>query len=81
MVGLNDSGGARIQEDGRPEWVLLSVFRTSIASGWIPQISVTGPRAGGTVYAPALTDLIIMVILLPFITGPAVISGHRWEAV
>jgi len=85
VVGLNDSGGARIQEGmGALNGYCSLFFRTSIASGWIPQISVIlGPCAGGTVYAPALTDFIIMVdpIAKMFITGPAVIKAVTGEDV
>ncbi|MEK6653571.1 MAG: acyl-CoA carboxylase subunit beta [Thermodesulfobacteriota bacterium] len=85
VVGLNDSGGARIQEGmGALNGYCSLFFRTSIASGWIPQISVIlGPCAGGTVYAPALTDFIIMVdpVAKMFITGPAVIKAVTGEEV
>src|SRR5699024_124953 len=74
FIGLNDSGGARIQEgvsslDGYGE----VFYRNAIYSGVIPQISVImGPSAGGAVYSPALTDVIIMVeeTSKMFITGP-----------
>ncbi len=78
LIGLNDSGGARIQEG------VISLggygdifFRNVIASGVIPQISaVMGPCAGGAVYSPAMTDFIIMVkdSSHMFITGPEVIK-------
>jgi acetyl-CoA carboxylase carboxyltransferase component len=85
VIGLNDSGGARIQEGVGALHGYCSVFgRTSIASGWIPQISlILGTCAGGTVYSPALTDFIIMVDPLSkmFITGPAVIKAVTGQEV
>ncbi len=85
IVGLNDSGGARIQEGIGTMQGYSTVFqRTSIASGWIPQISVVlGPCAGGATYAPALTDFIIMVdpIAKMFITGPSVIRAVTSEII
>lgn len=85
VIGLNDSGGARIQEgvdalNGYGE----IFFRNTIASGVIPQISVImGPCAGGAVYSPALTDFIIMVKKTSqmFITGPQVIKAVTGEEV
>ncbi|MBE3589002.1 MAG: methylmalonyl-CoA carboxyltransferase [Thermoanaerobacteraceae bacterium] len=85
VVGLNDSGGARIQEgvdalNGYGE----IFFRNTIASGVIPQISVImGPCAGGAVYSPALTDFIFMVqgVGQMFITGPQVIKAVTGEDV
>src|SRR5690625_3614460 len=78
FIGLNDSGGARIQEgvsslDGYGQ----VFYRNSIYSGVIPQISVIlGPSAGGAVYSPAITDFVIMVEKTSqmFITGPKVIE-------
>lgn len=78
FIGLNDSGGARIQEgvsslDGYGQ----IFYRNSIYSGVIPQISVImGPSAGGAVYSPAITDVVIMVEKTSqmFITGPKVIE-------
>lgn len=63
VIGLNDSGGARIQEGVRSLAGYAEVFlRNSLASGVIPQISaIVGPCAGGAVYSPALTDFIFMV--------------------
>ncbi|MBF0529148.1 MAG: methylmalonyl-CoA carboxyltransferase [Deltaproteobacteria bacterium] len=85
IVGLNDSGGARVQEGMGALNGYCSIFgKNSIASGWIPQISVIlGPCAGGTVYSPALTDFIIMVdpIAKMFITGPAVIKAVTGEKI
>ena len=83
IVGLNDSGGARIQEGvtslaGYGEIIL----RNTLFSGVIPQISVImGPAAGGAVYSPALTDFIFMVkgIGQMYITGPDVIKAATGE--
>ncbi|MEW5945682.1 MAG: acyl-CoA carboxylase subunit beta [bacterium] len=85
MIGLNDSGGARIQEG------VVSLggygdifFRNVISSGVIPQISaIMGPCAGGAVYSPAMTDFIIMVknTSKMFITGPNVIKAATGEEV
>src|SRR5699024_8217868 len=63
FIGLNDSGGARIQEGVTSLDGYVQIFyRNSIYSGVIPQISVImGPSAGGAVYSPAITDVIIMV--------------------
>lgn len=85
LIGLNDSGGARIQEgvdalDGYGQ----IFYRNTIASGVIPQISVImGPSAGGAVYSPALTDFIFMVDKTSqmFITGPQVIKAVTGEDV
>ncbi|MCR4443392.1 MAG: acyl-CoA carboxylase subunit beta [Peptococcaceae bacterium] len=85
LIGINDSGGARIQEGmGALNGYCSLFYRNSIASGWIPQISVVlGPCAGGAVYSPALTDFIIVVdpITKMFITGPAVIKAVTGEEV
>lgn len=85
VIGLNDSGGARVQEGMGALHGYCSVFyRTSIASGWIPQISlIMGPCAGGAVYSPALTDFVIMVdsTSYMFITGPAVVKEVTGEEV
>lgn len=85
IVGLNDSGGARIQEaiDALNGFGDI-FFRNSIYSGVIPQISVImGPCAGGAVYSPALTDFIFMVDKTSqmFITGPQVIKTVTGEIV
>lgn len=85
MVGLNDSGGARIQEavDALNGYGDI-FFRNSIYSGVIPQISaILGPCAGGAVYSPALTDFIFMVDKTSqmFITGPQVIKTVTGEIV
>ncbi|MBD0735376.1 acyl-CoA carboxylase subunit beta [Streptomyces sp. CBMA29] len=84
IIGINDSGGARIQE-GVVSLALYAelVKRHVQASGVIPQISLmTGPCAGGAVYAPAITDFIVMVegISHMFVTGPEVlktVTGHQ----
>lgn len=85
VIGLNDSGGARIQEavDALSGYGQI-FYRNSLASGHIPQISVImGPCAGGAVYSPALTDFILMVDKESqmFITGPAVIEATTGEEV
>lgn len=78
LIGLNDSGGARIQEGVSSLAAYGEVFmRNVLASGVIPQISVImGPCAGGAVYSPALTDFVIMVrdTSFMFLTGPEVIK-------
>lgn len=85
IVGLNDASGARIQEGVAGLHGYCSVFgRTSIASGWVPQISVIlGTVAGGTAYSSALTDFIVMAksVGKMFITGPAVIKSVTGEDV
>lgn len=85
MVGLNDSGGARIQEGVRSLAGLSDIFyRNTKASGVIPQISaIMGPCAGGAVYSPALTDFIVMVKDKShmFVTGPDVIRAVTHEEV
>ena len=85
IIGINDSGGARIQEAvGSLSGYGNIFFRNARASGVIPQISVImGPCAGGAAYAPALTDFIFMVEKTSsmFITGPAVIKAVTGEDV
>ncbi|HOO96526.1 MAG TPA: acyl-CoA carboxylase subunit beta [Caldisericia bacterium] len=85
VIGINDSGGARIQEGVDALSGYGQVFyRNTIYSGVIPQISlVLGPSAGGAVYSPALTDFIFMVdgISNMFITGPNVIKSVTGEIV
>jgi acetyl-CoA carboxylase carboxyltransferase component len=85
IVGLNDSGGARIQEGVRSLAAYGASFtRNVLSSGVIPQISlVLGPCAGGAVYSPALTDFVIMTrdTSLMFLTGPEVIEGVTGERV
>ena len=84
-IGLNDSGGARIQEGVKALNGYGEIFyRNTIASGVIPQISVImGPCAGGAVYSPAITDFIFMVEKTSqmFITGPQVIKAVTGEEV
>jgi len=85
VIGLNDSGGARIQEGVASLAGYADIFlRNVLASGVIPQISaVLGPCAGGAVYSPAITDFIIMTkeISNMFITGPEVIKAVTHEEV
>ena len=83
LVGINDSGGARIQEGVDSLYGYGEIFfRNTIASGVIPQITViSGPCAGGAVYSPAITDFVIMVdkTAQMFITGPNVIKAVTGE--
>ena len=85
VIGLNDSGGARIQEGVRSLGGYADIFlRNTLASGVIPQISaIMGPCAGGAVYSPALTDFIFMVdgTSHMFVTGPDVIKTVTHEDV
>jgi len=85
IIGLNDSGGARIQEGVLSLGGYADIFlRNTLASGVIPQISCTmGPCAGGAVYSPAITDFNIMVkdTSYMFITGPDVIKTVTHEDV
>jgi propionyl-CoA carboxylase beta chain len=85
IIGLNDSGGARIQEGVASLGGYADVFlRNTLASGVVPQISaVLGPCAGGAVYSPAITDFIFMVQHTShmFITGPNVIKSVTGEDV
>ncbi|WBM74838.1 acyl-CoA carboxylase subunit beta [Saprospira grandis] len=85
LVGLNDSGGARIQEGVQSLGGYADIFyRNTLASGVIPQISaIMGPCAGGAVYSPALTDFIYMVeqSSYMFITGPNVVKTVTNEEV
>lgn len=85
VIGLNDSGGARIQEGVNSLSAYGELFyRNTLASGVIPQFSLMlGPCAGGAVYSPALTDFIIMVrgVANMFITGPEVIKTVTGEEV
>jgi len=78
IVGLNDSGGARIQEGVKSLGGYADIFyRNTLASGFIPQISaIMGPCAGGAVYSPAITDFTIMVdhTSYMFVTGPNVVK-------
>jgi acetyl-CoA carboxylase carboxyltransferase component len=85
LIGLNDSGGARIQEGVFALGGYAEIFlRNTLASGVIPQFSaIMGPCAGGAVYSPALTDFIIMVrdSSYMFITGPDVVRAAMHEEV
>ncbi len=85
IVGINDSGGARIQEGVASLGLYGEIFyRNTVASGFVPQVSViAGPCAGGAVYSPALTDFTVMVdqIAHMFITGPDVIKAVTGEDV
>src|SRR5277367_42013 len=85
VIGLNDSGGARIQEGVASLAGYADIFlRNTLASGVIPQISaIMGPCAGGAVYSPALTDFIVMVrdTSYMFLTGPDVIRAATHEEV
>ena len=81
LIGLNDSGGARIQEGVASLGGYAEVFqRNVLASGVVPQISlVMGPCAGGAVYSPAITDFIFMVEGYMFVTGPDVVKTVTHE--
>jgi propionyl-CoA carboxylase beta chain len=85
LIGLNDSGGARIQEGVESLAGYADIFtRNVLASGVIPQLSVIlGPCAGGAVYSPAITDFILMVDgkSYMFITGPDVVKAVTHEEV
>ena len=85
VIGINDSGGARIQEGVVALGLYAEIFKRNVhSSGVIPQISlVMGPSAGGAVYSPALTDFIVMVDKTShmFITGPEVIKTVTGEDV
>jgi acetyl-CoA carboxylase carboxyltransferase component len=85
VIGLNDSGGARIQEGVVSLGAYADIFlRNTLASGVIPQISaIMGPCAGGAVYSPALTDFIFMVrnSSYMFVTGPDVVKTVTHEEI
>jgi propionyl-CoA carboxylase beta chain len=85
VIGLNDSGGARIQEGVVSLGGYADIFyRNTIASGVVPQISaIMGPCAGGAVYSPAITDFILMVenTSYMFVTGPNVVKTVTHEEV
>jgi propionyl-CoA carboxylase beta chain len=85
VIGLNDSGGARIQEGVASLGGYADIFlRNTLASGVVPQISaILGPCAGGAVYSPAITDFIFMVeeTSFMFVTGPDVIKTVTHEEV
>src|SRR5215467_5135377 len=85
VIGLNDSGGARIQEGVVSLGAYADIFlRNTLASGVVPQISaIMGPCAGGAVYSPAITDFIFMVeqTSYMFVTGPNVLKTVTHEEV
>src|SRR6187397_3639992 len=85
IIGLSDSGGARIQEGVVSLGGYADIFlRNTLASGVVPQLSlVMGPCAGGAVYSPAITDLVFMVegSSYMFITGPDVVKTVTGEEV
>jgi len=85
IIGLNDSGGARIQEGVVSLGGYAEIFlRNTLASGVVPQISaILGPCAGGAVYSPAITDFVFMVrgISYMFVTGPSVVKTVTHEDV
>jgi propionyl-CoA carboxylase beta chain len=85
VIGLNDSGGARIQEGVVSLGAYADIFyRNTLASGVVPQLSaIMGPCAGGAVYSPALTDFILMVenTSYMFVTGPNVVKTVTHEEV
>jgi propionyl-CoA carboxylase beta chain len=85
VIGLNDSGGARIQEGVVSLGGYADIFyRNTLASGVVPQISaIMGPCAGGAVYSPAITDFILMVenTSYMFVTGPNVVKTVTQETV
>jgi len=85
VIGLNDSGGARIQEGVNSLGGYADIFyRNTLASGVVPQISaIMGPCAGGAVYSPAITDFILMVenTSYMFVTGPNVVKTVTNETV
>ncbi len=83
VIGLNDSGGARVQEGVISLGAYADIFlRNTLASGVVPQISmIMGPCAGGAVYSPAITDFVIMVkkTSYMFVTGPKVVKTVTHE--
>src|SRR5213595_313237 len=85
LIGLNDSGGARIQEGVVSLGGYADIFlRNTLASGVVPQVSaILGPCAGGAVYSPAITDFVFMVknTSYMFVTGPDVIKAVTHEGV
>ena len=85
IVGVNDSGGARIQEGVMSLYAYGEIFlRNTLASGVVPQLSVIlGPAAGGAVYSPAITDFVFMVegVSQMYITGPDVVKSVTGEEV
>ena len=85
VIGLNDSGGARVQEGVVSLGAYADIFlRNTLASGVVPQIScIMGPCAGGAVYSPAITDFILMVkqTSYMFVTGPKVVKTVTHEEI
>src|SRR5260370_2073076 len=85
VIGLNDSGGARIQEGVVSLGGYADIFlKNTMASGVVPQISaILGPCAGGAVYSPAITDFVFMVrgLSYMFVTGPNVVKTVTHEDV
>jgi propionyl-CoA carboxylase beta chain len=85
IIGLSDSGGARIQEGVASLGGYADIFlRNTLASGVVPQISIIlGPCAGGAVYSPAITDFVFMVrgVSYMFVTGPSVLKTVTHEEV
>lgn len=85
VIGINDSGGARIQEGVMSLAAYTNIFRRNVlASGVVPQISaIVGPCAGGAVYSPAITDFVFMVkgTSHMFVTGPNVVKAVTFEDV
>src|SRR6266704_10049 len=85
VIGLNDSGGARIQEGVVSLGGYADIFlRNTLASGVVPQLSaILGPCAGGAVYSPAITDFVCMVrgVSYMFVTGPSVVKTVTHEEV
>src|SRR3989442_15627175 len=83
VIGLNDSGGARIQEGVASLGGYADIFlRNTLASGVVPQISaILGPCAGGAVYSPAITDFVFMGrgLSYMFVTGPNVVQPVTHE--
>src|SRR5918911_1007480 len=85
VIGINDSGGARIQEGVASLGGYADIFlRNTLASGVVPQLSVIlGPCAGGAVYSPAITDFIVMArgSSFMFVTGPDIVKAATHEVV
>jgi propionyl-CoA carboxylase beta chain len=85
IIGINDSGGARIQEGVTALAYYAEIGARNVAlSGVVPQISmIMGPCAGGAVYSPAITDFTVMVdeIAHMFVTGPEVVAAISGETV
>ena len=85
IIGLNDSGGARIQEGVVSLGGYADIFlRNTLASGVVPQLSaILGPCAGGAVYSPAITDFVFMANSTShmFVTGPSVVKTVTHEEV